>query len=66
MGRNVTKISSMAIVAILVYAYAYALFDIIEHCYALTTFSFALLVLTIVFILISLVIIACTLYNDMF
>lgn len=66
MGRNVTKISSMAIVAILVYAYTYALFDIIGHCYALTTFSFALLVLTIVFILISLVIIACTLYNDMF
>lgn len=56
----------MAIVAILVYAYTYALFDIIGHCYALTAFSFALLILTIVFILISLVIIACTLYNDMF
>lgn len=66
MGRNVTKISSMTIVAILVFGYTYTLFDVIGHCYALTTFSFALLVLTIVFILISLVIIACTLYNDMF
>ena len=66
MGRNVIKISSMAIAAILVFGYAYTLFDVIRHCYALTAFSFALLVLTIVFILISLVIIACTLYNDMF